>query len=208
MNSLRVCLIWEMDSFQPSERLARVCCLFWCWSGRLCCLGKEKLLLFYCVYPFLSLSIRNMMKVEKNRGISTALPGSRCPYSVIYSPQECISWKWAVNGRWPICFICWVLGLIVFFLADEICASEQTIRWLSAVLLVLKISCMWFRFFKREALAVVLFSFLLSKEISSGPECSILDCSYLVHLIYWFCLFLHYKSSGFCVHSLSLSVSD
>jgi len=48
------------------------------------------------------------MKEEENRGISTALPRSRCPYSVIYRPQECISWKWAVNGQLPICFICWV----------------------------------------------------------------------------------------------------
>lgn len=67
---------------------------------------------------------------------------------------------------------------------------------------------MLFRFFKQEALAVDLFSFLLSKEISSGPECSILDFSYLVQLIYWFCCFFHYRFSGFCVHSLSLSVSD
>lgn len=64
----------------------------------MCCLGKEKVLLFNCVYAFLSLSIMNMMEVEKNRGTS-ALPGSRCPYSVIYRPRECISWKWALNGQ-------------------------------------------------------------------------------------------------------------
>lgn len=62
----------------------------------MCCLGKEKVLLLNCVYP---LSIMNVVKVEENRGTSSALPGSRCPCSVIYRARECISWKWAVNGQ-------------------------------------------------------------------------------------------------------------
>lgn len=160
---------------------------------------------------FLSLSIMNMMKVEKNRGTSSALPGSRCPYSVIYRPGECIAWKWLWMASDPSVLSAgywdWVCGNWLF-LADEICASERTIRWVAFCYPVLKISRMLFRFFKQEVLAVDLFSFLLSKEISSGPECSILDFSYLVQLIYWFCLFFHYKSSGFCVCSLSLLVSD
>lgn len=143
-----------VSSFQSSEWMApAVCQLCWGCSGRICIvLAREK---FYCLilsYPFLSISIKNKMKVEENRGNSTASPRSRCPYSVIYRPQGCISWKWAVNGQLPICFICWVSLLIVWKLSYFSCwklgfwTNWYMADFVSAILLALEISHTWFRF--------------------------------------------------------------